>query len=264
MRLEEFKTIKFDRKGKILYATFNNPEKLNAFVAEAHTELSHLFDAVALDAESEIVVLTGAGRAFSAGGDLEYMQHLRDEPSEMHRAAREAKRVVFSMLDCNKPIVCKINGDAIGLGATVALFCDVTFSVDTARISDPHNNIGLIAGDGGSVIWPQMIGYGRARHFLLTGERMTGKAAAEMGLIYKALPADELDAAVGAYADKLVAMPTRSLRWTKETYTIPLKQLAHSMMDAGMAYETVAGQTADHGEAIAAFREKRKPKFTGR
>lgn len=260
---DKYQSIKFDRRGKVLTMTFNNPEKLNAFDETAHKELSRVFVDVAEDLESEVIVITGAGRAFTAGGNLEYMQKLRDEPALMHRTIREAKRIVFSLLDCDKPVITKVNGDAIGLGTTVALLSDIVIAADHAKLVDPHNNVGLIAGDGGAVIWPQLIGYARAKHYLFTGEAITGKDAAEMGLIHKAVPAEQLDAEVDAYVDRMMKLPIQSIRWSKQTVNIGLKQLAHSMMDAGMAYEHIAGQTDDHGEAIAAFREKRKPVFTG-
>jgi enoyl-CoA hydratase/carnithine racemase len=261
---ENYQTLKFDRRGKVLTITLNNPDKLNAFDELAHKELSHVFVDAAEDLESEVIVVTGAGRAFTAGGNLDYMQELRDEPSLMHRTVREAKRIVFTLLDCDKPVIVKVNGDAIGLGTTLALLADVVISADHANLGDPHNNVALIAGDGGGIIWPQLIGYARAKHYLFTGEMIKATEAAEMGLIHKAVPAEQLDAEVDAYVDRLLKMPIQSVRWTKQTLNIPLKQLAHSMMDAGMAYEALAGQTDDHGEAIAAFREKRKPVFSGK
>lgn len=261
MDFAEYQFLKVGRKGRVLEITLNRPEKLNAFDEQGHREVSRIFVDAAEDPGSDVIVLTGAGRAFSAGGNLDYMQQLRDEPSLMHRTVREAKRIVFSLLDCDKPILCKVNGDAVGLGATLALFSDVVFAVDTARFSDPHNNVALIAGDGGAVIWPQLVGYARAKHFLFTGEALAAKDAQAMGLIHAAVPAASIDAEVERYVERLLAMPLASIRWTKQTMNIGLKQLAHSMMDAGMAYEAIAGQTADHAEAIAAFREKRKPQF---
>jgi enoyl-CoA hydratase len=264
MDFSSYEFFSFERQGKVLTIILNKPDKLNAFSERGHKELSRVFVDAAEDLESEIIVVTAAGRAFTAGGDLEYMQKLRDEPALMHRTVREAKRIVFSLLDCDKPVICKVNGDAIGLGTTLALFCDVVFAVETARFADPHNNVALIAGDGGAVIWPQMIGYARAKHYLFTGEAIVAKDAQAMGLIHAAVPAAELDAKVDAYVQKLLKMPIQSIRWTKQTVNIGLKQLAHSMMDAGMAYEAMAGQTDDHREAIAAFKEKRKPVFQGR
>jgi enoyl-CoA hydratase len=264
MKFDEYKTMTFDRRGRILTVTFNQPAKLNTFAGLAHTELSWLFYDLVEDKESDIIVVTGAGRAFSAGGDIEYMQWLHDNPAEFYRSVREAKRIVNSLLELDKPVIAKVNGDAIGLGSTVAVFCDVVIAADTARFGDPHNNVALVSGDGGQIMWPYLIGYARAKHYLLTGEKIPAPEAERIGLIHKAVPAAELDAAVDAYVDRLAAMPVQSLRWSKSTINVPLRQLAASMMDVGMAYENISSQDPDHVEAIAAFREKRKPVFNQR
>lgn len=261
MDFSHYQFFKVERAGKVLTITLNHPEKLNSLSEIGHRELSRIFVDAAEDEGSEIIVLTGAGRAFTAGGDLEYMQKLRDTPALMHRTVREAKRIVFSLLDCDKPIICRINGDAIGLGTTLALFSDVVISVDTARFGDPHNNVALMAGDGGAVMWPQVLGYARAKHYLFTGELVKAPEAQAMGMIYASVPAEKLDETVNAYVERLLKQPMQSVRWTKQTVNIGLKQLAHSMMDAGMAYEAIAAQTEDHQEAINAFREKRKPVY---
>mgnify|MGYP001609298244 CR=1 FL=1 len=262
MDFSHYQFFKVERAGKVLTITLNAPDKLNALGEVGHSELSRIFVDAAEDEASEIIVLTGAGRAFTAGGDIEYMQKLRDNPTLIHRSVREAKRIAFSLLDCDKPIICKVNGDAVGLGTTLALFSDIVFAVDTARFGDPHNNVALIAGDGGAVMWPQVIGYARAKHYLFTGEIIRAPEAQAMGMIHKAVPADKLNEEVDAYVERLLKMPVQSLRWTKQTINIGLKQLAHSMMDAGMAYEALAMRTDDHQEAINAFREKRKPVYT--
>jgi enoyl-CoA hydratase len=263
MNFDDYKTLKFERRGRILTITLNRPDKLNSLAGEAHTELSRVFYDVVEDKDSDILVVTGAGRAFSAGGDIEHMQWLHDNPAEFYRAVREAKRIVSSLLECDKPIIAKVNGDAIGLGSTLAVCCDVIFAADHARFGDPHNNVGLTSGDGGQIMWPVLIGYARAKHFLLTGEKLSAPEAVQIGLINKALPAAELDAAVDAYADKLASLPVQSLRWSKSTINMPRRQMAASMMDVGMAYENVAAKTRDHQEAINAFREKRTPEFKG-
>jgi len=259
-----YEFFKVSRDGKVLTITFNDPDRLNAINDRGHRELSRIFVDAAEDEASEVIVVTGAGRAFSAGGDLDMIQRFHDHPLALHRGLREGKRVASSMLDCDKPVIAKVNGDAVGLGATVALFCDVVFAADTARFGDPHNKVGLITGDGGQVTWPQMIGFARAKHYLLTGELIPAPEAQAIGLIYKAVPAETLDAEVDAYVKRLLAMPIQSVRWAKQTLNIPLKQLAHSMMDAGLAYEGLGAATEDTQEAINAFRERRKPAFKHR
>jgi enoyl-CoA hydratase len=250
-----------DRIGTI---TFNRPDKLNAVNAIMHTELSGIFIDINEDPEVDVVVLTGAGRAFSAGGDIDWMQTAIDDPTNFEQTAREAKQIVFSLLDCEKPIIAKVNGHATGLGATIALFCDVIFASDKAKIGDPHVSVGFVAGDGGAIIWPQLIGYARAKECLMTGDLMTAIEAERIGLINHAVAHEELDARVDAFARRLTAGALKAVRWTKLSMNIGLKQLAHSIMDAAIAYESLSNVTADHAEAVAAFREKRPPQFRGR
>jgi enoyl-CoA hydratase len=261
MRLDHYKHIKFARDGKILRVIIDHGE-MNLVDGVLHAELSHVFYDVAADHDSEIVILESTGRAFSAGGDITYMEQLHENPGEFSSTVREAKRVVFNLLDCDKPIICKVQGDAIGLGSTLALLCDIVVAVDTARFSDPHVRVGLTAGDGGSVMWPQLVGYARAKYYVLTGEMIDAKTAMEIGLIAFAVPAEELDEKVNSIAQKLARGASQALRATKATMNIGLKQLAHSMMDAGMAHEGLSNVTADHGEAVKAFKDKRKPVFS--
>ena len=256
-----YKTIQHSRRGRVLTLTLNQPDKLNAVSEQMHTELASLFNDAADDPDSDVIVLTGAGRAFSAGGDIEWMQSAIDDPASFDRTATEAKRIIFSLLDCEKPVIAKLNGHAAGLGATIALFCDLVFAADTAKIGDPHVCVGLTAGDGGAVIWPQLIGYAKAKEFLFTGDLIPAPEAARIGLINRAVPAAELDVAVDAYVDRLTAGAQYAIRTTKMSVNIGLKQLAHSIMDASIGYEVVSNRTADHREAVAAFREKRKPVF---
>ena len=263
MDYTRYQTLTVETADRIATVTFRRPDKLNAVDAQMHTELSRIFVDLNEDRDVDVVVLTGSGRAFSAGGDIEWMQSAIDDPGSFEQTAREAKQIVFSLLDCEKPLIAKLNGHATGLGATIALFCDVIFAAETAKIADPHVSVGFVAGDGGAVIWPQLIGYARAKQYLMTGEPLTAAQAAAIGLINEALPADRLDARVAEFAGRLRHGATKAIRWTKQSVNIGLKQLAHSIMDASIAYESLSNRTADHQEAVAAFREKRAPRFTG-
>lgn len=190
---DDYQTIVFERRGRILTLTINRPDVLNAVNAQMHRELARLFYDVAADEEADIIVFTGAGRAFCAGGDLDWLQAAADDPALFARIAVEAKQIIYGLLDCEKPVICRLNGDAIGLGATLALFCDIIIASETARIGDLHVNVGLVAGDGGAIIWPQLVGYPRAKEFLMTGKIIGGKEAAELGLINYAVAPEELD-----------------------------------------------------------------------
>jgi enoyl-CoA hydratase len=258
---DDYQAILFNRRGRVLEVILNRPDKLNATDAVLHTELARVFTDLTNDPDSDIVILTGAGRAFSAGGDVAWMQEAIDEPHRFEQTMREARQIVFGLIDCEKPVIAKLNGHATGLGATIALFCDVIFAADHAKIGDPHVSIGFVAGDGGAVIWPQLIGYARAKEYLLTGDLMTATQAAGMGLINYALPAAELDERVNAFADKLAGGATKAIRWTKMSVNIGLRDLASKMMDASLAFEALSNISPDHAEAVRAFSEKRPPVF---
>jgi enoyl-CoA hydratase len=259
-----YQRIRVETSDRIATVTMDNPEKLNATDALLHTELSTIFGDLQRDPAVDVVILTGSGCAFSAGGDIGWMQEAIDNPEAFEQTVVEAKQIVFSLLDLEKPIIAKVNGAAVGLGATIALFCDVIFAAESAVIGDPHVAVGFVAGDGGAVIWPQLVGYARAKEYLMTGELIPASEAARMGLINHAVPAEALDARVEEFAARLRAGATKAIRWSKVSANIGLKQLAHSIMDTSLAYEALSNRTADHAEGVAAFRERRAPKFQGR
>ena len=263
MDYSAYKHMTFERRGRILTITLNRPP-MNPIHYELHNELSRLWYQVQVDHESDVIIFTGAGDCFSAGGDIPMMQKRIDDPELFNRKNLEMKQMIFGLLDLEKPVIARINGDCIGLGATLALLCDITIAVDDARFGDPHVKMGYVAGDGGAIIWPQLIGYARAKEYLLTGDMLDAKEAERIGLISRAVPRDQLDVRVNATADKLAHGATKAIKWTKTSINIPLRQMAHAMLDASLAYEAMTNVGADHQEAVNAFREKRKPRFTGR
>lgn len=248
-------------RDRIAYLTINRPDSLNAVDSELHTALSRIFIDLAARRDLAAIVLTGAGRAFCAGGDIQWMRDAVRNPTSFEIVTWEAKRIVYSMLDCEIPIIGRINGDAVGLGATLALLCDVTVASESARIGDPHVRVGLNAADGGGFLWPQVIGYGKARELLLTGDLLSATEAGRLGAIGHVVPEGQLDEKVESIANKFRNGAARAIRWTKAGYTIPLRQLAHGHMDAGTAYECLTNLTPDHAEAVEAFAAKRKPVF---
>jgi enoyl-CoA hydratase len=259
--LPVFSALLLTRKGRLLTITLNQPDTLNAVNAIMHEELPEAIIFASTDPYSDVIVLTGAGRAFSAGGDVVHINAHALKPSQFDQEMRQAKRIIFAILDMEKPLICRMNGHAIGLGATLALFCDIIFAAENAKIGDPHVAVGIVAGDGGAVIWPQRIGFGLAKEFLLTGDLMTATRAKEIGLVNHCLPLEELDAAVDAFCDRLLAGATDAIRWTKVLINLELKRIATATMDAGLAYEGVSVRSADYMEGITALQEKRKPVF---
>ncbi len=262
MPLDDYTAIRFERRDRVLRATIDSDGAMNPVDHTLHTELARVFPALDRDPDSDVIVLTGAGRAFCAGGDMAWFQSMIDDPARFRDIAPDAKRIIAGLLEMEKPVVCRLNGAAAGLGASLALLCDIIVADETAPIGDPHVRMGLVAGDGGAVIWPQLVGYARAKEFLLTGDMMTAKEAAAIGLVNHAVPADRLDAKVDEIVGKLANGATWAIRWTKTAINIPLRRLAAEITDAAIAYEILSNSHPHHQEAVTAFVEKRKPRFS--
>jgi enoyl-CoA hydratase len=256
-----YQRLRLSREGRLLTITLDHPELLNAVGEVMHEELVDALAFASCDPESDVIVLTGAGKAFSAGGDIGRMAEIAAQPGLFQQEVVRAKRLVFTLLDVEKPVIAKVNGHAVGLGATLALLCDVIFASEQARIGDPHVAVGLVAGDGGAVIWPQLIGFARAKEYLMTGDLLPAREAAAIGLINHAVPAQDLDRTVDAFCQRLLAGATQAIRWTKVTVNLELKRIAHAVLDTGLAYEALSVATADHRAAVLAFQEKRRPRF---
>jgi enoyl-CoA hydratase/carnithine racemase len=249
--------------------TLNRPESKNAVHGPLHEELQHIWLDLANDYDVKVVVLTGAGDKFCVGGDVKAMAG-SDETFGSGRnidrrvvTANEARRTIAYLLDLEQPVIAAINGDAVGLGATLALCCDITVAADSARIGDPHVNVGLVAGDGGAMIWPLLVGPNRAKEFLLRGNLLRGAEAERIGLVNYAVPADEVMAKAMELADELAAKPPMAVRWTKLTVNRWLKDVYQHTFDVGIAFEQITITSDDHKEAARAFAERRPGTFTG-
>jgi len=262
-----YQYIKIEKDNGLVTLTLNRPDSLNAIIAPMHHELETIWVDVSEDPEVNAVLLTGAGRAFCAGADVKGFsgpegKGLRKGPFPMN--ATEARRIIHNMLDVEQPIVAAINGAAVGLGCSLALLCDITVADETARLADTHVKVGLVAGDGGAIMWPLLVGPSRAKEFLMTGNFITGAEAAKIGLVNYALPREQVMPKARELARQLADGPTWAIRWTKLAVNKTIKNLALMNDDAALAYETLTMYTQDHKEASAAFAEKRPPKFTGK
>jgi enoyl-CoA hydratase len=258
-----YSSVKFDRIGDVLRVTFANPRNgLNAIDEQMHSELARLFDDLRLEEDARAVVLTGSGRAFSAGGDLGWISDLK--PGDLDHLRREAKQLIWSLLDVELPIVAAINGPAIGLGATVALLCDVIYMAETASLADPHVRVGIVAGDGGVVAWPLAIGPARAKRYLLTGDALTAHEAHEVGLVNTVVADSALQQEALAFAQRLAAAAPLAVRYTKLAVNQLVKQAMVTAFDYSTALELVTFLSADHAEALRALRTKEPPRFEAR
>ncbi|WP_321393842.1 enoyl-CoA hydratase/isomerase family protein [Emcibacter sp.] len=264
MNYDSYKELAIEQEGRILTITINRPEAKNAINKGLHEEFSRIFYDVDADENVDVVVLSGSGGAFCAGGDLNWLLDMHGNAAETSIGIKRDRKIQNSILDLEKPIIAKVDGPAIGLGCSLALFCDFVYASEHSVFADPHVSIGLVAGDGGAVMWPQLIGYARARKYLLTGEAISAVEAADIGLITEAVPVGELDEKVSKMAKRLSRGASHSIKWTKAAINAGLKVTANAVIDRAAAFENVSQLLDDHRIALEAFQRKEKPKFTGR
>jgi enoyl-CoA hydratase len=242
------------RPSGVAVITMNRPEILNAINWPMHAALEEVFVDLDNTPEVKAIVLTGAGRGFCSGGD----QNALDTGLHSISPTRSGRHLIRNILEVESPIIAAVNGVAVGLGATLALFCDVIFAQPSARFADTHVTAGVVAGDGGAVIWPLLLGPVRAKHFLMTGDFISAEDAAAAGMINKVVAEGTvLDHAIG-YAELLASGPREAIVWTKYSLNKLIKEQVHLNLDTAMALETLTFKSPERKEAVAAFRERRK------
>jgi enoyl-CoA hydratase len=261
MKYSDYECLEFDPKPNgVLLVTLNRPEVLNATDARLHWELGQVWRTVDDDAGVRVVLVTGAGKAFSAGGDLGMIEEIMRNSEAMTRAMREATDVVYNMINLDKPIVSAINGVAVGAGLAVALLADVSIISEMARITDGHLRLGVAAGDHAALIWPLLCGLAKAKYYLLTSEFIDGREAERIGLVSLCTPPDKLMDTAWEVANKLAAGSQPALRWTKRALNHWLRQ-AWPAFEHSLALEMLGFRGEDVAEGVKAIREKRAPKF---
>jgi enoyl-CoA hydratase len=259
--MDEYKHLDVSTDNDVFRIAFDRPDLDNAVNKKLHKELTYVFKD-AYDSDTRVVVLTGHGESFVAGADQGYLEELRDNPDVFRPTMRQGEEIIEDMLNLEKPIVARVNGDAVGLGATLALTCDIVIASDDATIMDPHvPGLALPAGDGGCVMWPLRIGFGQAKEYLLTGTPIPADEAEEMGLINYSIPSDELDAKVDEMVTTLASEPQLAVRYTKQTLNQWVQLGMNNMFGQGFALEALAAYHDDFEEAMEAFLEGREPEF---
>lgn len=262
LRQQDYETIQIEKVDGVATLTLNRPERLNAVNGVMHSELSTVFLALQGDPDVRAAVLTGAGRAFCAGGDFSPGADMRTRTGLT--IIQEARRIVDSILDLEKPLVAAVNGPATGLGATVALCCDVVIAARSARIGDPHVKMGITAGDGGAVIWPLLVGVNRAKYMLMTGDLIDAQAAMAMGLVNRVVDDGQALSEALALAQRFASSAPYAVQSTKVAVNKLLKAVSNLVLPLSLSLEEVSMTKEDHREAVRAFQEKREPRFTGR
>jgi enoyl-CoA hydratase len=256
-----YTSLAFDRPARgVLRITLNRPDRLNALDARGHDELARVWRDVDEDPEVGAVILCGAGRAFSAGGDFDMVEEMIDSFDARMRVWRESKDLVYNIINCSKPIVSAIHGSAVGAGLVAALLADIPVAARSAKLVDGHTRLGVAAGDHAAIIWPLLCGMAKAKYHLMLCEPVSGEKAEQIGLVALAVDDAELQETALSIATRLVNGAPSAVRLTKYALNNWLRQ-AGPTFDASLALEMLGFGGAEVREGVASFREKRAPQF---
>jgi enoyl-CoA hydratase len=261
-RYEKFDKLLFDRPAdRVLRITFNRPESFNSVDAETHTQMTAVWSEVDRDPTVNAVIVTGAGKAFSAGGDFGLVERMAGNFDSVMHTWKEARDLVYNIINCNKPIVSAINGPAAGAGLVVAILADISIAGKRAKLVDGHPRLGVAAGDAAAIIWPLLCGMAKAKYYLLTGKAVSGEEAERIGLVSLCVEDADLQAIALETATGLANGSQSAIRWTKYSLNNWLRQ-AGPTFDTSTALEMLGFMGPDVKEGVASLVEKREPSFS--
>ena len=242
--------------GPVTIITMNNPDMRNAFVDDLHEAMQEIWTHLAADHSVRAVVLTGAGKAFSAGGDIPGFIRSYEDPDHRRLSLRGARRLMDAMAEFPKPVVAAVNGPAVGLGCSVAVSCDLVLIAESAYIADTHVSIGLVCGDGGAAAWPLMMGLLKAKEYLLTGDRIPAAEAVAIGLANRVVPDDQLMKEATALAHRLASQPPQAIQETKRALNLHLQAAIALVAPFALSAEAESFATDDIRRTIETFKKK--------
>lgn len=261
MDFSSYEQLTFERHDPgILQITINRPETYNSTDETLHTELAKVWLDVDADPGTRVAVITGAGKAFSAGGDFGMIGRMIGSYERVTEMLTEMADMVYNVIDCSKPIVSAINGAAVGAGLVVALTADISICAEDAVLGDGHVKLGVAAGDHAAIIWPLLAGMAKARYYLLTGEMLTGAEAERIGMVSMAVPREQVLEKALEVASALAEGSQLALRFTKKALNNWIKQAA-PIFEQSAAYEMLTFMGPDVSEGLAALKERRTPRF---
>ena len=239
--------------GPVRLVELNRPEELNSMSEELHSGLARVWDAIADDQDARAVVLTGRGRAFSAGGNFAVMTRVQQDTAFRDQNVAEARRIITGMVRCPVPVIAAVNGPAVGLGSSLALLSDLVLIAEDAYISDPHVQVGLVAGDGGALILPLIVGLSRAKELLFLGERVSAQESVRLGIANRVVAKEKLLTEAIELAHRLAALPAQALRDTKRTVNLHLEQAMASVLETGLLTERESMHSPEHIAIVEAI-----------
>jgi enoyl-CoA hydratase len=262
-RYEEFTSLQIETiEPGILRITMSTPGKLNAAGHEMHRDLANVWLAVDRDPDTRVAIVRGAGSGFSAGGSFDLITDLVDDYAVRTRVLREARDLVYNVINCSKPIVSAMHGPAVGAGLVVGLLADISIAARSARIIDGHTRLGVAAGDHAAICWPLLCGMAKAKYHLLTCETVTGEEAERIGLVSLCVDDEELEGRALDVARALATGAQSAIRWTKYVLNNWYRMFGPTF-DASLALEFLGFGGPDVREGVAARQEKRTPRFDG-
>lgn len=232
--------------GAVRTVTISRPEQLNAVNPALHWALANVWRQLSADREARVVILTGAGRTFCAGGDLDWLSQFPTDAVARYESLREGAEIIEEMIRFPLPVIGALNGAAVGLGCNIAVLCDVLLMSEKAHLADPHISVGLVAGDGGAAFWPLLTNIMRSREFLLTGERISADKAVELGLATRTTTADMLMDEAMTLAQKIAALPLLAVQGTKRILNMHLARALTGAVPMGFVLEEGTMQTEEH------------------
>lgn len=261
MAYENYQRLTFDRPApRVLRITFNRPERYNALDAIGHKEITYVWREVDEDPDIDVVILTGAGKAFSAGGDFDMIDETINDFDTRARTWKEARDLVYNIINCGKPIISAINGPAVGAGLVAGLMADISIVARSVSLTDGHTRLGVAAGDHAAIIWPILCGMAKSKYYLLTCDRLSGEEAERIGLVSLCVDDEALQDKALEVAAKLTAGAQSAIRWTKYSLNNWLR-MAGPTFDTSTALEMLGFTSPDAREGVRALREKREPDF---
>jgi enoyl-CoA hydratase len=258
----EYRELKFERPRPGVLAVVLDAPGLNSVNERMHRELADVWRTIDRDPETRVALLRGAGKAFSAGGNFDMVERIMDDFSVRLRILREARDLVYNVIDCSKPIVSAMHGPAVGAGLVAGVLADVSVVGRSARIIDGHTRLGVAAGDHAAICWPLLCGMAKAKFYLLTCDTLTGEEAERIGLVSLCVDDDQVQARALAVAEQLAAGAQSAIRYTKQTLNLWYRQFG-PVFDASLALEFIGFGGPDAAEGVASHRERRAPKFSG-
>ena len=260
-KYQHYTALKIDSPAeRILRITFDKPETYNSLDKTGHNELTYIWRAIDEDPEVSVVILTGNGPAFSAGGDFGMIDEMMNDHKSLIGGWKEARDLVYNIINCSKPIVSAINGVAVGAGLVAGLLADISIAGKSARIVDGHTRLGVAAGDSAVINWPLLCGMAKAKYHLLTCEPMDGEEAERIGMVSLCVADDELQAKALEVATRLANGAPSAIRWTKYALN-NWYRMAGPAFDASTALEMLGFAGPEVREGLASHLEKRSPKF---